>query len=260
MIRKKKTPEEERNDPIKKMEDTRKERKLVQVNNWMRYNDAKTTLREEIEENQGVDIMEDMLQQRRDWINEYKQMHQNKIPEDIKPFYDRFNTQAPLSPEEEAAKKAEEDEAAAAKGKKKGAKKAAKKKKGKKGKKGDGEEKLAVVKIGPTEVVTKFDNFYDEFNEDWINRDESGNQEQKHDEAKAREDVLPSIEEEYKQNVDDMIKMELENMKTLSGVKAKKKKKKKKGKKKKKKKKGLKLPGYKQIKDMQIKEILVTLI
>jgi hypothetical protein len=72
MIRKKKTPEEERNDPIKKLEETRKERKLVQVNNWMRYNDAKTQLREEIEENQGVDIMEDMLQQRRDWVAEQR--------------------------------------------------------------------------------------------------------------------------------------------------------------------------------------------
>ena len=72
---------------------------------------------------------------------------------------------------------------------------------------------------------------------------------------------MPAIEDEYKQNVDDMIKMELENMRTLSGAKQKKKKGKKKGKKKKKKKKkGLKLPGYKQIKDMQIKEILVTLI
>jgi hypothetical protein len=30
---------------------------------------------------------------------------------------------------------------------------------------------------------------------------------------------MPSIEDEYKQNVDDMIKMELENMKTLSGAK-----------------------------------------
>ena len=55
--------------------------------------------------------MEDMLQQRRDWINEYKSMHQNKIPEDIKPFYDKFNTEAPLSPEEEAAKKAAEEQA-----------------------------------------------------------------------------------------------------------------------------------------------------
>jgi hypothetical protein len=75
MMRKKKTPEEERNDPIKKMEETRKERKLVQENNYKRYQDAKVQLREEIEENQGTDIMEDMLQQRRDWVNEYKSMH-----------------------------------------------------------------------------------------------------------------------------------------------------------------------------------------
>jgi hypothetical protein len=121
--------------------------------------------------------MEDMLQQRRDWINEYKSMHQNKVPEDIKPFYDKFNTEAPLSPEEEAAKKAAEEEEAAAKKGKKGAKKAGKKKKGKKGKKDDGEEKLQVVKIGPTEVVTKFDDFYDEFNDQWVHRDESNNQE-----------------------------------------------------------------------------------
>jgi len=62
MMRKKKTPEEERNDPVKKMEETRKERKLVQENNYKRYQDAKVLLREEIEDNQGVDIMEDMLQ------------------------------------------------------------------------------------------------------------------------------------------------------------------------------------------------------
>ena len=61
MARKKKTPEEEKNDPILKMEETRKERKLVQENNWKRYQDAKTEMKEEIEENEGTDIMEDML-------------------------------------------------------------------------------------------------------------------------------------------------------------------------------------------------------
>lgn len=86
--------------------------------------------------------MEDMLQQRRDWVNEFKSMNPGKIPEDIKPFYDKFNTESPLSPEEEAAKKAAEEEEAAGKKAKKGAKKAGKKKKGKKGKKDDGEEKL----------------------------------------------------------------------------------------------------------------------
>jgi hypothetical protein len=60
-----------------------------------------------------------------------------------------------------------------------------------------------------------------------------------------------------------MIKMELENMKTLSGAKAKKKKKKGKKKKKKKGKSKLpKLPGMKMIKDMvnRPKELLVNLI
>jgi len=37
MSRKKKTAEEERADPVKKMEETRRERKLVQENNWKRY-------------------------------------------------------------------------------------------------------------------------------------------------------------------------------------------------------------------------------
>lgn len=80
--------------------------------------------------------MEDMLQQRRDWITEQKAAT-NKIPDDIKPFYDRFNVETPLSPEEEAARKAEEEEEGGKK-KKKGDK--AKKKKGKKGKKGDDDD------------------------------------------------------------------------------------------------------------------------
>jgi hypothetical protein len=72
---------------------------------------------------------------------------------------------------------------------------------------------------------------------------------------------MPEIEEQFKQDVDGMINMELENMRVLfgGGKKKKKKGKKKKGKKKKKKK-GLKLPGFKQIKDMQKEEILYILI
>jgi len=94
-----------------------------------------------------------------------------------------------------------------------------------------------------------------------VNRDETENYKQEHDVEMAKTEVMPSLEEEYKTQVDDMIKMELENMRMLSGVKAKKKKGKKKGKKKKKKKKkGLKLPGFKLIKDMTNQEILIQLI
>lgn len=57
---------------------------------------------------------------------------------------------------------------------------------------------------------------------------------------------MPEVRDEFTKQVDEMIMIELENIKLLS--KAKKKKGKKKGKKKKgKKKKGLKIPGYKLV-------------
>lgn len=53
---------------------------------------------------------------------------------------------------------------------------------------------------------------------------------------------MPSIEEEFKKAVDEMIMNELDNMRLLRGIKKKKKKKKKA---KKKKAKAIKLPGWK---------------
>ena len=70
---------------------------------------------------------------------------------------------------------------------------------------------------------------------------------------------MPSILEEYKMQVDEMIKIELENMKMLAGIKSKKKKSKKKQRKKAKKR-GLKLPGFKSIKDIAPKELLMQLV
>jgi hypothetical protein len=77
----------------------------------------------------------------------------------------------------------------------------------------------------------------------------------------AKKEVMPGLEEDYKTQVDSMINMELENMRALAGGGKKKGKKKKKNKKKKKKKKkGIKLPGFKQIKDLSKEEILILLI
>ena len=98
--------------------------------------------------------MEHMLKERREWVLEKRQMNLGKVPEDIKPFYERFNVDTPLSPEEQAAKDAEEEEAGGKK--KKGEKKKDGKKKGKKGKGGDDDDN-AVAKIGPSEIVQKFD-------------------------------------------------------------------------------------------------------
>ena len=156
---KSKTREDERDDPIKKMEQTRLERKLIQDNNMKKYQDAKVALKEEIDENEGTDIMESMLKDRRIWVNEQRQMNLGKVPEDIKAFYDRFNVETPLSPEEQAAKDAADEEGGGKKGKGKKKEEKGKKKKGKKGK-GDDDGDEASVKIGPSEVVQKFDEQY----------------------------------------------------------------------------------------------------
>jgi len=134
------------------MERQRFERKSIQMGNWKAYLTDKEKLKEEIDETQGTHIMEGMLKDRREWVNLFKQNNMNKTPDDIKPFYDRFNVEAPLSPEEEEAKRLEDEEAKGKKKKKGEKKKKEKKKKGKKGK-GDDDGAPAVIKIGTSEIV-----------------------------------------------------------------------------------------------------------
>lgn len=79
----------------------------------------------------------------------------------------------------------------------------------------------------------------------------------------AQLEVMPNLEKEFKEEVDNMIMIELENMKLLAAGGKKKKGKKKKGKKKKGKKPKIpwaKLPGFKMIKDKKPEELLKELI
>lgn len=159
MVRKKKTFEDEKYDPIKIMEQTREDRKMVQDANWKKYDADKKLLKEEIEANEGIDIQEFMLKDRRDWTN--KQMIENpgKIPDDITKYYQSFLVEDILSPEEEAARKAEDEEAKSAK---KGKKDKKKEKKGKGKKAGGGEDDPMKdkIKMGNSEVNRRFDEQY----------------------------------------------------------------------------------------------------
>ena len=58
---------------------------------------------------------------------------------------------------------------------------------------------------------------YDDYNDKWANRDETLNFDQKYDKQLARELVMPEVQKTLTEEVDNMIKQELENMKTLSG-------------------------------------------
>lgn len=90
-------------------------------------------------------------------------------------YDDRLFSGDPLSPEEEAALEAAKDE----KGKKKGEKKDGKKDgKGKKGggksKDNDAEDRVFKgTTVGPSEVVMKFDEFYNDYENIWGKREDS---------------------------------------------------------------------------------------
>lgn len=255
MQRKPKTDEELKHGPIQMAEGTAENRKQKQEDNMLVFDKAKQDLGDEIDNIEGNDIVDKMLKERRDWIQEQKAMQAGKPPADIVKFYERNNLETPLSPEEQAIKDAEA-EAEGGKKKKKDAKK-----KGKKGKGGDdGDDDKQVAKIGPSEVVQKFDEFYSDYNKVWADRDDTGNQDQGYDRDMARSEVLPLVEKDKEKLVDEMINQELKNMMALAKIKGKKKKGKGKKKGKKKKAKANKLPGAKWIKGIDEYQLLVELI
>ena len=62
-----------------------------------------------------------------------------------------------------------------------------------------------MAKIGPSEVVQKFDEFYKDYNETWADRDETDNYEQSYCREMARKAILPLVEKEKEKIVDAMI-------------------------------------------------------
>ena len=114
-----------------------------------------------------------MLKERREWVNEQKVLNQGKPPGDIKDFYKRFEVATP-----DEAEDGDKDEG----GGKKGKKDAKKDKKGKKGKGkkggGDGDDKAEIIKIGPTEIVTKYEEQQEAYIQNWQDRDETDNYKQ----------------------------------------------------------------------------------
>ena len=119
----------------------------------------KNEIKEEIKEVEGGDIEDKELRKRREWIMQYRQEYNGKIPEGLDKFYEAAKKADDGGDDEEG--EGEEPKGKKGKGEKKG-KEGGKKKKGKKGKGGGGggDEEEKDVKIGPTEVVGKFNEFY----------------------------------------------------------------------------------------------------
>ena len=138
----------------------------MQLGNQEKYKEALKALTTEIMDVEGYDVCDMKLQERRQWITKQK-VEFGKIPTDLDKFYEQFELQVDVE-EEIRRRREEEDEAEKlAKAKKK---KEQKNKKGKGKKKDDGDgADSKYAKVGPNELVRKFDDFYEQYNDKWAN-------------------------------------------------------------------------------------------
>ena len=80
-------------------------------------------------------------------------------------------------------------------------------------------------KLGPNELVQKLDIFYRTFSSKWATLDNRSNFNQGYDREIAREDLRTEIRRNLTQEVEKMLKTELDNLKVMAGRKKKTKKK-----------------------------------
>ncbi|KAG6617517.1 iq and aaa domain-containing [Phytophthora cinnamomi] len=265
-----KAPAMDRSALEKRLADARLQRRVEQAENKEEYERALIELHGVVTNEEGPFMKEKMLEERRRWITDV--MATGQLPEDLAGFYAALNGEG--TPEELAKAQAKEEEEAKAKAAadKKGAKGAKGKKeekKGGKGAKGKGkdakeQEEEAPEKppplTGPSELCTKLAGGVAQYEKVWLEREELDNFYQKYDVALAKDVVRGPVEVQVRQQVDEMLVLQLVNIKAQleaaasAGKKGKKGKKgkgkkggkkRKKGKKDAKKKKGKPLPGEK---------------
>lgn len=107
---------------------------------------------EEMDANEGLIMKEDMIKERREWVNQYRKNNLGKIPEDLKEFHTRNDV--PDTPEDgEEGKDDKKGKGGKKEGGDKKKEKGAKGKKGKKKKAAGEDDAAAIARIGPTETV-----------------------------------------------------------------------------------------------------------
>lgn len=235
---------------IKDTINANRKRKVIQHNHEEEYKQSLDELKQKVKDEEGPEMREKMLDDRREWF--LKQLETGVTPEDLSTYYD-----PPPPPDPDADKK-----------KKQAAKQAAKPqpaaKKTAPAAKNKNEAPPPEMPKNLCEIVNTKEvaDMNEKYHKDWDNNEfENKNFEQQYDPERAKGVVRPTVEEEVKEQVDNLMLLQLQNIKTV--LDSKKKKKKKKGRKKKAKKpkkpKGKKLPGAKYCKGMENEQMLSIL-
>ncbi|KAJ3116840.1 Dynein regulatory complex protein 11 [Phlyctochytrium bullatum] len=224
---------EPKHNQASKADANRQRRKVIQAQHEEEYQAALVNTKEKILKVEGPDMKEGMQDNFRQWYIEYRKIH-GKFP-DFPPdrvwqqpkfqfsLTDDPNQGLGEEDENQSAKDAE-SRAASAKKADKGGKKdkdAGKGKKGgkpgtpKKGGKGaeDGEEDGFGVKLDDSKHMPIISTECTNYGTKWLNKDESENFAQKHDQEIIKMEKRKEVEAEIKKEVFEVLKEELKNLK-----------------------------------------------
>jgi len=217
-------------------------RKQVQHDNKHAYSQALIDLKDVVYDEEGPQMRNELRGERTDWVTHMIETTK-EVPEDLEGFYPEILPEEDIAPpkEDKKDKKAE---------------------KGKKGKKDEPEEEEELPLLqGKTDLTTAMFDSTEHYADAWEDRDEAANFAQAHDVELVKNEIREGVRLRIRDEVDEMLRMNLKKMKMQLGGKEKKPKKAKKPKKPKKAK-GKKLPGEKiaEVKNLTVEEMLAQLV
>ena len=189
---------------IKSPEEIRKNRKEIQKERQRDYEEYLKTLEKSINEVEGYDMKQKMINERRDWMEQYKHDHKEP-PQQIKLFYDKFNVT--IKQELDDNQKKEKDKIAKDKLKKEQDKK-------KKDEQGD---KIQIKPYtGPSGIeMENIQKYINEFKALFETPSEFINQKDQFMVNIARKNVLEKVTEAIRLEVDQLISLEIANRRTI---------------------------------------------
>ena len=189
---------------IKSPEEIRKNRKEIQKERQRDYDEYLKNLEKSIKEVEGYDMRQKMINERREWMEQYKHDH-NEPPQQIKLFYDKFNVT--LKQELDDNQKKEKDKIA---------KDILKKEQDKKKKVEQGDKIVIKPYTGPSGIeMQNIQKYVTEFKELFETPSEFINQKDTFMVNLARNKVLEQVTEAIKIEVDQSISIEIANRRTI---------------------------------------------
>jgi len=189
---------------IKSPDEIRKNRKEIQKERQRDYDEYLKNLEKSINEVEGYDMKQKMINERREWMEQYKHDH-NEPPQQIKLFYDKFNVT--LKQELDDNQKKEKDKIAKDK---------LKKEQDKKKKDEQGDKIVVKPYTGPSGIeMQNIQKFITEFKELFETPSEFINQKDTFMVNLARSTVLEKVTEAIRLEVDQAISVEIANRRTI---------------------------------------------